>query len=128
MSIPTTILDLLRGILNGTSDAIKVDGSSSTQPVSGTVAVSNFPATQPVSAAALPLPSGAATAARQDTMIANMQALNSLIPATYDYIGLSYTGTDLTGVAFKSGGSSGSLVSTLTLAYSSSILQSVTKT
>lgn len=34
-----------------------------TQPVSGTVAVSNFPATQPISAAALPLPSGASTEA-----------------------------------------------------------------
>lgn len=33
--------------------------------VDGTVSVSNFPATQPISAAALPLPSGAATAALQ---------------------------------------------------------------
>jgi len=36
--------------------------------VSGTVAVSNFPATQPVSAAALPLPSGAATSAKQPAL------------------------------------------------------------
>lgn len=65
---------------NGTDDtratvtpdhALKVDGSAVTQPISGmvtavvagTVAVSNFPATQPISAAALPLPSGAATEA-----------------------------------------------------------------
>jgi hypothetical protein len=37
--------------------AIKVDGSAVTQPVSGTF----YQATQPISAAALPLPSGAAT-------------------------------------------------------------------
>ncbi len=36
-----------------------------TQPVSGSVSVSNFPATQSVSATALPLPTGAATSARQ---------------------------------------------------------------
>lgn len=41
--------------------AVKVDGSAVTQPVSGTF----FQATQPVSAAALPLPTGAATAALQ---------------------------------------------------------------
>lgn len=43
--------------------ALKVDGSAVTQPVSG----SFFQATQPVSAATLPLPTGASTAARQDT-------------------------------------------------------------
>lgn len=47
---------------------LKVDGSSVTQPVSGNVSVSNFPATQPISAAALPLPSGAATAAGLTTI------------------------------------------------------------
>lgn len=36
--------------------------------VDGSVAVSNFPATQPVSAAALPLPTGAATAAKQPAL------------------------------------------------------------
>lgn len=71
--------------------AVKVDGSGVTQPVSGTVAVSNFPATQPVSlavapttpvtgtffqatqpvsAAALPLPTGAATSANQPVPVA----------------------------------------------------------
>lgn len=62
---------------------LKTDGSATTQPVSGTVAVSNFPATQPVSgtvtanagtgtmavsAAALPLPAGASTAAKQPAL------------------------------------------------------------
>lgn len=36
-----------------------------TGAITGTVAVSNFPATQPISAAALPLPAGASTAALQ---------------------------------------------------------------
>lgn len=47
--------------LTTTANGLKVDGSGATQPVSGTF----FQATQPVSAAALPLPTGAATAANQ---------------------------------------------------------------
>jgi hypothetical protein len=85
-------------------------------------------ATQPVSVASLPLPAGASTAANQATEIANLQAINSLTPSVYDYISLSYTGSDLTTVVFKVGGVSGTVVSTLTLAYTSSVLQSVTKT
>jgi hypothetical protein len=53
---------------------------------------------------------------------------NSLAPSTYDFISLSYTGSNLTGVVFKSGGSGGTVISTLTLAYSGSTLTSVTKT
>ena len=66
--------------------ALKVDGSGVTQPVSGTVSVSGtvpvslasvpthgvtgafWQATQPVSASALPLPSGAATSAKQPAL------------------------------------------------------------
>lgn len=50
-----------------------VDGSGVTQPVSGTVAVSNFPATQPVSAVSLPLPTGAATET-------TLSSINSKLP------------------------------------------------
>jgi len=71
---------------------------------------------------------GFATSAKQDTIIAQLQTLNSLIPSVYDYIDLSYTGDNLTGVVFKTGGSGGTTVSTLTLAYSGSTLTSVTKT
>jgi hypothetical protein len=53
---------------------------------------------------------------------------NSLVPKGYDYISLSYTGSNLTGVVFKTGGSGGTTVATLTLAYSGSTLTSVTKT
>lgn len=56
--------------------ALKVDGSAVTQPVSGTVGVSGtvpvsgtfFQGTQPVSAASLPLPSGASTSAKQPAL------------------------------------------------------------
>jgi hypothetical protein len=49
------------------------------------------------------------------------------IPA-HDYIDLSYTGANLTGVVYKDGGSGGSTVATLTLAYDgSNNLISVTK-
>lgn len=38
----------------------------------------------------------------------------------HDYIALSYTGGNLTGVAYKTNGSSGTTVATLTLAYDGS--------
>lgn len=63
-----------------------------------------------------------------DDVIAELDALNSLVPSVYDYISLTYTGDNLTGVVFKTGGSGGSTVSTLTLAYTGSRLDSVTKT
>ena len=53
---------------------------------------------------------------------------NSLVPEVYDYISLSYTGDNLTGVVFKTGGSGGTTVSTLALIYTGSNLTSVTKT
>lgn len=76
----------------------------------------------------VPLPTGAATSANQSTIITNLQTINSLVPSTYDYISLAYTGDNLTTVVFKSGGSGGTTISTLTLAYSGSTLTSVTKT
>ncbi|MGA0848170.1 MAG: hypothetical protein ACO3PY_06155 [Pontimonas sp.] len=46
----------------------------------------------------------------------------------HDHIDLSYTGSNLTGVVYKSGGASGTTVATLTLAYDGSDnLTSVTK-
>ena len=54
---------------------------------------------------------------------------NSLVPSEYDYISLSYTGSNLTGVVYKNGGASGTTASTLTLAYDGSDnLISITKT
>lgn len=45
----------------------------------------------------------------------------------YDYISLGYTGTNLTSVVYKTGGSGGTTVATLTLAYTGDNLTSVTK-
>jgi 2',3'-cyclic-nucleotide 2'-phosphodiesterase (5'-nucleotidase family) len=46
----------------------------------------------------------------------------------HDHIGLSYTGGNLTGVVYKAGGSGGTTVGTLTLAYDGSgNLTSITK-
>jgi hypothetical protein len=46
---------------------------------------------------------------------------NSLVPSAYDYISLAYTGTNyLSTVIFKSGGASGTVITTLVLAYDGS--------
>lgn len=58
-----------------------------------------------------------------------LAALNALVPSVYDYVNISYTGSNATTVVYKSGGSGGTTVSTLTLAYDGSDnLTSVTKT
>ena len=55
-------------------------------------------------------------------------AVDGLAIPAHDYIALSYTGTNLTGVIYKSGGASGTTVATLTLAYNgSNQLTSVSK-
>lgn len=52
---------------------------------------------------------------------------NGLVPEEYDYIQLGYTGSDLTTVTYKIGGSGGTTVATLTMTYSAGILQTVTR-
>ena len=42
---------------------------------------------------------------------------NSLVPAVYDYITMSYSGSDMSQAVFKDGGSGGSTVSTLDMVY-----------
>lgn len=79
--------------------AIKVDGSSVTQPVSGTF----WQATQPVSAASLPLPSGASTAAKQPALgtagtasadVISVQGIASMTPISSNlYMGGSVVST-----------------------------------
>ena len=51
-----------------------------------------------------------------------------MVSSPYDYVSLSYTTGNLTGVIYKIGGSSGITVATLTLAYSGNSLISATKT
>lgn len=85
------------------------------------------------------IPSGGATAANQVLEIADLDALNarlagSLVHSAFDYIALTYvpSGNGVGQIAtavYKSGGSGGSTVATLTNAYdSSNNLTSVTKT
>lgn len=73
-------------------------------PVSGTVAVSNFPATQPVSAASLPLPSGASTAAKQPAIgtagtasadVITVQGVASMTPVQVDHTKIAGTAVDV---------------------------------
>ncbi len=45
----------------------------------------------------------------------------------HDYIEMVYSGSTMTGVVYKTGGSSGTTVSTLALAYSGTTLISITK-
>lgn len=59
------------------SGALTVEAS-----VTGSVSVSNFPATQAISAAALPLPSGASTLAEQQTQTTAIGSLTETAPAT----------------------------------------------
>lgn len=96
------------------------------------LATASLPVVLPVSQITTLTPpaaiTGFATSTKQDTVIQNLQAINSLTPTTYDYISLSYTGANLTGVVYKLGGSGGTTVSTLTLGYDGSDnLTSVTK-
>tara|TARA_R110000787_G_scaffold88848_1_gene188371 strand:- start:355 stop:1074 length:720 start_codon:yes stop_codon:yes gene_type:complete len=60
-----------QAVADALGGTIVVDGSAVTQPVSGTF----YQATQPVSAASLPLPSGAATASNQATANGNLASL-----------------------------------------------------
>lgn len=58
----------------------------------------------------------------------NVVQLAQLVPFEYDYIALSYTGDNLTSVVYKTGGVGGTTVATLTLAYTGSVLNSITRT
>jgi len=72
--------------LNSGQDDIKLKGGTDSTTV-GNVGdslktnVTNFPATQPVSAASLPLPAGASTAALQTSGNASLAAIDAGIPA-----------------------------------------------
>lgn len=82
-----TTLAAIQTALGGT---LTVDGSGVTQPVSGTVGISGsvavtgtfWQATQPVSAASLPLPSGAATSANQSTANGLLTSIDSALGGT----------------------------------------------
>jgi len=53
---------------------------------------------------------------------------SGLIPQEYDYIALTYTGDNTTGIVYKTGGSGGTTVATLTLTYDGTKLSTITRT
>jgi len=62
-----------------------------------------------------------------ETIATNTASIAGMAIPPNDFISLSYTGANLTGVVYKTGGAGGTTVATLTLAYSGSNLISVTK-
>lgn len=60
--------------------------------------------------------------------VATLESINAFSIPTFDYIALGYTGTNLTSVVYRTGGSGGTIVATLTLAYTGDVLNSITKT
>jgi hypothetical protein len=100
-------------------------------PVSGPLTDAELRASAvPVSAASLPLPTGAATEATLSAVqsaVDNLDArvAGSLVPEEFDYQDISYVGAgngagEVFQVVYKLGGSGGTTVATLTLAYDSS--------
>ena len=61
--------------------AVTVDGTVAVSSVAGTVTVDGSGVTQPVSAAALPLPTGAATSAAQTTGNSSLSSIDGKVPA-----------------------------------------------
>jgi len=57
-----------------------------------------------------------------------LKGVAGLVTVAYDYIALGWTGSNLTSVVYKTGGAGGTTVATLTLAYTGSVLNSITKT
>ena len=54
-------------------------------------------------------------------------SINKLVPEEFDAMSLGYTSGDLTSVTYYIGGTSGTVVATLTLSYSGGELNSITK-
>jgi hypothetical protein len=119
------------------SGSVTVSDGSGPLTVDGTVAATqsgNWTARQ-LDGAGNAITSRAAGAARAQDMaivdgsgnqITSFPIAGLAIP-THDYVSLSYTSGNLTGVVYKTGGSGGTTVATLTLAYSNGILSTVTK-
>lgn len=108
-------------------------------PVSGPLTDAELRAVAvPVSAAALPLPSGAATETTLAAVQTAVDALNarvagSLVPEEFDYQDITYVPSgngagEIETVVYKTGGSGGTTVATLQLAYNGdNKLSSVTR-
>lgn len=62
------------------SGSVSVSNFPATQPVSGSLSISNLPATQAISAVSLPLPSGASTASNQSTANSSLASIDGKSP------------------------------------------------
>lgn len=69
-----------------------------------------------------------ATAANQVLQTTQLQSIAGLQVPAHNYVGLGYTGSDLTTVTYRTGGAGGTVVGTVTLAYTAGVLTSVTRT
>ena len=67
----------------------------------------------------------ATTNTADSKLIQHLATTSVLVPHTYDYISCTYTGSDLTSVVYKTGGSGGTTVRTLTMTYTANVLQTV---
>lgn len=98
-------------------------------PISGTVTANAGTGTFAISAASLPLPTGAAT---ETTLAAfSNKSSSSDVSEDYDYRAFTYVGAtqSIDTIIYKTGGSSGTTVATQTFAYDgSNRLASITKT
>jgi hypothetical protein len=56
----------------------------------------------------------------EEVAVISPHGLGGLEIPAHDYVGMSYTGSNLTGVVYKTGGASGTTVATLVLAYDGS--------
>lgn len=63
-----------------------------------------------------------------DPAQAALLSASKLIPYNFDYISVSYTGNNITTVVYKTGGSGGTTVATLTITYSGSKISTITRT
>ena len=95
---------MVRDVYDQPNHRFRVDGSGVTQPVSGTF----WQATQPVSAASLPLPSGAATAANQATELTSLTTLINRVAGWPNMLPNSYVPVQslVTGINLPSAGMS----------------------
>lgn len=71
-----------------------------------------------------------ATEAKQDTIIARLGAIAGLVTTAYDYFSITRNASNfITSIVFKTGGSGGTTVATITIARdASNFVTSITKT
>jgi hypothetical protein len=131
-----SVLTLISTVEISNSDELVIyyDDGVPSQNAPSSVSVSNFPATQPVSAASLPLPTGASTSALQTTGNSSLSTIatnttprnDSFAIPVYTSKGFVYTGSNITTINYYTGGST--LVAYRTLVYSGSNITSDTLT